>query len=57
MLEGYVDPAPLEEEKTKALREIVMEAEEELGVAEFWKGKEHLRSIGTGEFKEGPQRD
>lgn len=36
---------PLSREQVKAIRGILVEAEEELGVADFWKGKEDKRFI------------
>ena len=36
---------PLSPAQVKAIRDILVEAEEELGVADFWKGKEDKRFI------------
>ena len=35
----------LSDEKVKAIRQVIIDAEEELGVADFWKGKENQRFI------------
>lgn len=36
---------PLSEAQVKAIRQVLIDAEEELGVADFWKGKEDKRFI------------
>lgn len=45
ILASHQQRNPLSEEKIKAIRQIVIEAEEELGVADFWKGREETRFI------------
>jgi trimethylamine:corrinoid methyltransferase-like protein len=45
ILETHKQKNPLSAEKIKAIRDVVVEAEEELGVADFWKGKEDQRFI------------
>ncbi len=45
ILETHKQKNPLSAEKVKAIRDIVVDAEEELGVADFWKGKEDQRFI------------
>lgn len=45
ILETHKQKNPLSKEKVKAIRDVLMEAEEELGVADFWKGKEEQRFI------------
>ena len=36
---------PLSPEQVKAIRDVLVDAEGELGVADFWKGKEEKRFI------------
>ena len=45
ILENHKQKNPLSDDKVKAMRQVIIEAEEELGVADFWNGKEHLRFI------------
>lgn len=45
ILASHRQSNPLSPEKVKAIRDILVEAEEELGVADFWKGKEDKRFI------------
>ena len=45
ILTAHEQRNPLSEEKIKAIRQIIVDAEEELGVADFWKGREETRFI------------
>ena len=50
ILDNHKAP-PLEEEKAKAIRRIIEDAEEEKGETEYWKNREDKRFIGSGEVK------
>lgn len=45
ILASHRQKNPLSEEQVKAIRKIVIEAEEELGLTDFWKGREDKRFI------------
>lgn len=45
ILEKHKQRNPLSEQKVKAIRQVLIDAEEELGVSSFWKGKEDKRFI------------
>ena len=45
IIEIHKQSNPLSNEKIKAIRQVIIDAEEELGVASFWKGKEEKRFI------------
>lgn len=45
VLENHKQRNALSDEKVKAIRQVVVDAEEELGVADFWIGKEDQRFI------------
>ena len=45
ILATHTQKNPLSPEQVKAIRDVVVEAEEELGVADFWQGKEDKRFI------------
>lgn len=45
IIENHKQRNPLSNEKVKAIRQVIIDAEEEFGVAGFWKGKEEKRFI------------
>lgn len=45
ILETHKQRNPLSEEKVQAIRQVIIDAEEELGVADFWNGREDQRFI------------
>lgn len=45
ILSSHEQKNPLSEEQVKAIRNVIIEAEEELGLSDFWKGKEEQRFI------------
>ncbi len=45
ILASHKQKNPLSEAKVKAIRQVLIDAEEELGVSDFWKGKEDQRFI------------
>ncbi len=45
ILANHKQKNPLSEAKVKAIRQVLIDAEAELGVADFWKGKEEQRFI------------
>ena len=45
ILKNHKQCNALSDEKVKVIRQVIIDAEEELGVADFWKGKEEQRFI------------
>jgi len=48
ILENYKQPKPLSDDVIAKIRSIVVEAEEELDVHDFWKGMEDRQAVGAG---------
>jgi trimethylamine--corrinoid protein Co-methyltransferase len=46
ILKNYQQPRPLSEDQKSQLRSIVEEAENEIGVSDFWKGNEDKKLMG-----------
>jgi hypothetical protein len=45
-LKNYQQPRPLSEDQKSQLRSIVEEAENEIGVSDFWRGNEDKKLMG-----------
>ena len=45
ILESHEQKNPLSDDKVKAMRQVIIDAEEELGLSDFWEGKEDQRFI------------